>query len=73
MFEHHHYWVSKTGLNTVRDPEGNVSLAFFVEGCRCGAVRSIEYVPGQVPVIRMAENGDQRMPNALDGLLGRLL
>ena len=54
-FDHHHYWKSCTGLNTVINPETQkATSARIIEECDCGAVRTIEYAPGIAPVVRYA-------------------
>jgi hypothetical protein len=55
-FEHRHYWLPKTALNTIRD-EGKTlpSGGFIVEACQCGAVRQIEFRPGEAPKIFIAK------------------
>ena len=48
-FEHRHYWRPKTALNTVLDPETKEKIGgLLLEDCPCGAVRTIEFQPGQV-------------------------
>ncbi len=55
-FEHRHYWRPKTDLNTItvpgtEKPRGGLIL----EDCMCGAVRTIEFYPGEAPVVRVAK------------------
>lgn len=52
-FEHYHSW-SPRKVDAVRQPEAPYATgALILEQCRCGAVRTIEYTPGQAPVIRI--------------------
>lgn len=55
-FEHRHHWRLKTGLNTIASAMGGdkPSGGLIVEDCSCGAVRTIEFYPGEAPVIRTA-------------------
>ena len=51
-FEHRHWWRAKTDLNKVIDPTSKMATAvLLLEDCACGAVRQIEFKPGQAPVI----------------------
>lgn len=55
-FEHRHHWYSATDLNKVMDRESNRAIAVIIlEKCSCGDVRTIEFSPGQNPVIRYAD------------------
>jgi hypothetical protein len=56
LFDHKHYWRPKTALNTIRDPETKANIGgLIVEDCSCGSVRTIEFMPGEAPVVRVAE------------------
>jgi len=60
-FKHHHYWRPKTGLNTIRNDDERLSGGLIIEDCRCGAVRTIEFYPGQEPIVRIAKSaGDYK-------------
>jgi hypothetical protein len=52
-FEHHHRWRDKTGMITLKE-SGIAQGGLIVEDCRCGAVRTIEFRPGQTPIVRIA-------------------
>jgi hypothetical protein len=56
-FKHRHYWLQKTGLNTVHTQNG-ITGGLIVEDCSCGAVRTIEFQPGSAPVVRVTEPND---------------
>ena len=52
LFEHRHYWLPKTGLNTVVSPgETKPKSGLIIEACLCGAIRQIEFEPGKPPTI----------------------
>jgi hypothetical protein len=64
-FDHKHYWLPKTALNTIKDPQsGGIIGALIVEGCSCGAVRTIEYQPGADPIVRLAASIKAEEPAA---------
>jgi hypothetical protein len=55
-FKHRHYWRQKTGISTIYAPEGDKpNGGLIVEDCHCGAVRTIEFYPGQEPIVRIAK------------------
>ncbi len=55
-FEHVHNWYPATALNTVHQPGVEKATAgLIVEECRCGAIRTIEFAPGQKPVVRYSD------------------
>lgn len=57
LWSHKHYWRPKTSLNAVEDPAtGKIVAGLILENCQCGAVRTIEFSPGRMPVIRMADS-----------------
>lgn len=54
-FEHKHCWYPKTTPNKVMMPGSDLATkCLILEVCHCGAVRTIEYEPGQPPVVRLA-------------------
>jgi hypothetical protein len=62
-FEHRHWWRPKTALNRVMQPGTDLAISgLIVEDCSCGAVQTIEFAPGQDPVVRIVEtnSGDKR-------------
>lgn len=53
-FEHRHNWRPKTGLNTVVVPgSARAKSGLIIEDCSCGAVRQIEFEPGENPTVRI--------------------
>lgn len=56
LFEHSHHWYALTSLNSVYPNEATKrpSKVIYLEGCYCGARRTIEVVPGERPVIMEA-------------------
>jgi hypothetical protein len=52
-FEHRHYWRPRSDIELTT--EGRAKGIQFVEGCCCGAVRTIEIYPGKAPVVRIAQ------------------
>lgn len=55
-FKHHHYWRPKTALNTIHTAgEQRATAGLLVEDCSCGMVRTIEFSPGDAPVVRYAK------------------
>jgi hypothetical protein len=55
-FKHNHHWQQKTGINSISEPgKDRPTGGIIVEDCHCGAVRTIEFYPGQEPVIRIAK------------------
>lgn len=54
-FEHRHYWRPKTLMNQIVKPGTSEAIGgLLVEDCVCGAVRTIEFHPGEAPVVRIA-------------------
>lgn len=54
-FQHKHYWYAKDDapLGKVQgSDEKTIASYFILEGCYCGAVRTITIEPGKPPVIR---------------------
>lgn len=57
-FEHRHHWYphSSAEFSKIMQPGTDRALsALIVEHCRCGAVRTIEFKPGETPVVRVAK------------------
>lgn len=53
-FEHRHYWQPKTGLNKViAAGSDKAKSGLIIEDCLCGAVRQIEFEPGENPTVRV--------------------
>lgn len=57
-WEHKHYWVVRDAHAVAKKEGGNVGSLVFQQ-CSCGAVRTIEYGPGQIPIIRMAKTEEK--------------
>jgi hypothetical protein len=56
-FKHRHSWNVRSDLQRVTTTPGaeKPQYCFYVEDCRCGAVRTVELKPGEAPAIRMTE------------------
>jgi hypothetical protein len=56
-FKHRHYWRPKTAVNTIPGIPGGAPIGgLIVEDCHCGVVRTIEFYPGEEPVVRIAKS-----------------
>lgn len=55
-FQHRHWWRRQMEPNPIMAPNADRTRGLLiVEECGCGAVRTIECVPGTAPVVRYAE------------------
>lgn len=55
-FKHRHWWRRMTGKIEIYPPGLDTAEAFAIlEDCSCGAVRTIEFYPGEAPVVRVAK------------------
>lgn len=54
LFDHHHHWLPKTGLNSINDSATRRTKGgLIIEACTgCDAVRQIEFAPEHDPVVR---------------------
>ena len=53
-FKHRHWWRTMSRPN-LYNPGGTRPIGEgIIQDCRCGAVRTIEFFPGQAPVVRIA-------------------
>lgn len=55
-FKHQHYWRQKTGINPIRRSDKELAEGgVILEDCPCGAVRMVEFRPGEVPKVFITE------------------
>jgi hypothetical protein len=54
VFDHRHRWLMMAEHAVAREGGGNQAVV-RLEECGCGAVRTIEYMPGAAPVVRVIE------------------
>ena len=53
-FKHKHWWRDRSGIIVIKRDDGSHQGGMQVEDCTCGAVRTVEFYPGQPPVVRIA-------------------